>query len=946
MKSYKILFLSAIAFLFFSNQSLAQKGFLRGQVIDGDLGDPLIGATIAKKGTSIGVVADFDGNYSLALQPGVHEIEFKFFSFKTVIVSDVTIKSGEVTKLDITLKPDVSELEEVVITAKVIKESENAILMVQKKSANVMDGMSSQAFRKIGDSNLSSAMKRVTGVSVQGGKYVYVRGLGDRYTRTTLNGLAIPGLDPERNDVQIDLFPTSVLQNIDIYKTFSPDLAGDFAGGTVNISTKSFPEEKKTSISFGLGYNPYMNLKSEYLTYEGGGLDFLGFDDGNRKMPYPRSEDFVIPKATSTEKKKKLEEYTKKLNTELGPDKGTSSLNSSFSFNHGNQLNLSEKLIFGYGVVLNYQNKYKYYEKAKFSDTERDQDGGKGLETTKLREGKLGQNTVLWSSLLTTAFKFGTNEIGLNFFNTQNGIKQASKRINVDSKHTNQTVYDNILGYTQRSILSPSIYGKHKFNNLRLEWKNSYTISRVYDPDFRYVGFGQQEDNTFSISNDGGSASRFWRDLNETNENFRVDAIYEISEKFKVKGGVAGLLKWRTFETYAFNHNIEGGLELNEDDPDLLLTGGNAYNAATDKGILVSGNYEPANNYEARSAVWATYLMGDFFLLPKLRTIVGARFEKATMNYTGRRNNVSKPNEDVHNDRRTLDTNNILPSLNFVYNLTEKSNLRLSYGRTLARPSFREKSIATIFDPIAGRIYNGRLDVNQTNIDNYDFRFENFPGAGQKYSIAVFYKLFDGHIETSRYSSESDNIAWRNIGQSMVYGVEFEARKNLNFLSGLSIGANVSLANSIVDIKQVFVDDDKKESEFENRKKSARKGEEIKEFRSMAGQAPYLINGYISFVEVTDALYSVNLSYNVQGESLNIVGVNVVPDVYTLPFHSLNLNSSIKLGESKKSSLGLKVKNILMNKKRNVWKNPTGEDKLFSFYEEGITFSVSYRYTF
>ncbi len=927
--------------------SFGQKGYLRGKVLDAESGEELIGATISKQGTSVGTAADFDGNYSLLLEAGIHNIVFQFVSYQTKVVQNIEIKANEVTTFDIALGEDVEQLAEVVIQAEAINDSEVALLALQKKSANVTDGISSQTFRKIGDSNLSNAMKRVTGVSVQGGKYVYVRGLGDRYTRTTLNGMSIPGLDPDRNDVQIDLFPTSVLENVIVYKTFSPELAGDFTGGTIDVETKSFPEEKFTRVSLGLGYNPQMNLNKDYLTYDGGNLDFLGFDDGSRDLPIADPKNGV---PRPTQDPVKLEEITKKLDPQMAAKKKNNFLNTSFSINHGNQIDKGDYTL-GYGAVFNYQNQYQYFDNTVSSLYFKDINPNvNNLDAQRIRVGELGVNNILWSSLITGAVKYNKNELGLRLFRTQNGISQASNINTKDLEETGQKIHEDILTYTQRSITSATLYGKHKLDNLSLTWSNAFTYARVSDPDFRATAIaeisqysnGGEQDPTYSIDGgDGGSVRRFWRDLKENNENFRLDAIYELGENNKLKVGTSGLLKWRDFETSAFQLSNK---EEVKNDPDYLLLSENIWDANTRTGTYLEGNYEAANNYQATSSVISGYLMNDIFLTRKLRAIYGVRFEQANMFYTGQ-NNLGTL---VYNKQKTLNNLSWLPSLNVVFSLTENANLRGSYGRTLARPSFREKSIAQVLDPISGITYNGNIDLNQTSIDNFDFRFENFFGGGEMFAVSGFYKKFDGHIEQVRYQVAIREVTWQNIGKSEVFGVEFEFRKNLNFINGLSVGSNVSLIKSGVDTKEVIVFEDRitgaKTTEYESRLAQARTGESVKDTRPMAGQAPYLINGFINYSDI-NGFNNINLSYNVQGETLSVVGVGQVPDVYVKPFHSLNFNASRRIGHGKNSQITFGIDNLLGSVKKEIWKNYEASEILSSRLDYGRTFSIKYSYT-
>ncbi|PTB96586.1 TonB-dependent receptor [Marivirga lumbricoides] len=944
MKSlYLFIFISCLAI----SSGLAQKGFLRGKVTDAETGEALIGATISIPGTGTGAVADFEGNYSLPLDPGTYTISFQFVSYQSKNVSEIQIAAGETNSLDVSLTSDVSSLSEVVVRAKAIRDSDAGLLIMQKKSAVVLDGMSSQTFKKIGDNNLSGAIKRVTGVSVQGGKYVYVRGLGDRYTRTTLNGMSIPGLDPERNDVQIDLFPTNVLENIVVYKTFSPELAADFTGGTVNIETKSFPEEKVTSLKVGVGYNPQMNLSSDYLSYNGGETDFIGIDDGTRDLPISDPQ-AGVPQTGSPE----LGPLTRSLNPEMAAMRKKSFINTNFSFNHGNQLDFSNYKI-GYGVVLNYQNNYEYFDDIQYSlyfkDANRDINQ---LDAQFIREGELGRNNVLWSTLLTGAIKFSNHQVGVTFLGTQNGISEASQLLFVDKEETGQTAYQDVLTYSQRSLLSPTLYGKHKFNKVNLEWTNSFTKARVYDPDFRetliaevprFVG-GEPVEPDYSIAGgQGGRAGRFWRDLNEDNENFRIDASYSISEKNKIKIGGAGLLKWRKFETFSFNLNKSGVIE---NDPNFLLLPENIYSLDNRSGTYLQGNYEAANNYEARSQVFAAYAMNDISITDNIRAIYGLRAEKVNMFYTGENNFGTV----VYDDEKTLDELNLLPSVNTVFSISENSNIRASYGRTLARPSFREKSIAEILDPISGIRFSGNIDLNQTNIDNFDVRYESFFDRNQMFSVSAFYKQFDGHIEQVRFEIEPTAVTWQNIGGSYVYGVELEVRKNLDFIvPGIALGTNVSLAKSSVNMKEVVVFEDgvtgENTTEYESRLSQARTDEHIEETRVMAGQSPYLINSFLNYSD-EEGLTNINLSYNVQGESLSVVGVGNVPDVYAKPFHSLNLNASRSFGYKNRMQLSVGVDNILGDKKEEVWRNNDSPEEVFSVFDLGRNYSISFAFTF
>ncbi|MFO7672790.1 MAG: carboxypeptidase-like regulatory domain-containing protein, partial [Lutibacter sp.] len=262
----------------------AQTGKVTGKILDGDYNDVLAFANVSVKGTEKGTSSDFDGLYELELKEGIYTIVFSFIGYETKEITGVSVKNNEATTVNVTLNSSVL-LKEVMITSSARQNTEESVLFYQKKSATLMDGLSIASINKTGASNIASAIKSVPGVSVQDGKFVYVRGLGDRYTKSILNGMDIPGLDPDKNTIQMNIFPTNILENILIIKSASADLPADFTGGVIDIVTKDFPSQKQMEFSVSGGFNPSMHLKDNYLTYEGGKTDFLGFDDGNRKLP-------------------------------------------------------------------------------------------------------------------------------------------------------------------------------------------------------------------------------------------------------------------------------------------------------------------------------------------------------------------------------------------------------------------------------------------------------------------------------------------------------------------------------------------------------------------------------------------------------------------------------------------------------------------------------------
>lgn len=936
----KRIFLTIAITLGVLSMASAQKGYLRGQVFDPDLGESVIGANIYIEGTTTGTVSDFDGNYSLPLEPGTYTIVYSSISYVTATISDVVIVADEVTSLNINLSSDIQQLEGVVVSATLIKDSESALLSVQKKSVNVMDGISTQTFKKIGDSNLAGAIRRVPGVSIEGGKYVYVRGLGDRYTKTTLNGMNVPGLDPDRNSIQIDIFPTAVLSNVMVYKTFSPDLYGDFTGGVVDIETKDFPEEKSTSFSLGLSMITGVQFNNDYILYKGGKLDFLGFDDGSRALPFPKRT--VIPFETSADPE--LETLTRSFKPQMAVEKMSALPGGTLSFNTGNQID-KEKVTLGYNVVLNYQNNYQFYDQAQTNNYLKDPDRSENeLFRDESRIGTIGSRVVLWSALAGGALKYDNHSLALSLLRSQSGESTASSRVNQNYNQTGATLLEDILTYTQRSVTSAMLKGNHKFNDIKLDWRGAGNWSRVYDPDFRITAISVSSGDTSMNVGDGAGINRFYRDLNEFNGSFKADVTIPYANKSKLKFGGLANYRDRDFEieNYLFRQRGVGQVSS---DPNWFFEDQNIWTPEGRRGTYVIGNYEPTNTYYSTQWIFAGYAMTELYASDRFRTVFGLRAEQSSMYYTGQNND----GRVVYDNQETLNEFNLLPSVNLILSATENMNVRGSYNRTLARPSFKEKSIAQIFDPISRRTFIGNIDLQQTNIDNVDLRWEYFMKPGELFSVSGFYKSFENHIELVSFPTDPDAIKPRNAGSSWVYGAEVELRKSLDFITqamkDFTIGANVSVVRSYVDMNTVYVDNNQQTTEKELRQANARDGEIVADTRAMAGQSPYIVNAYLNY-SIPNIDLNFNVAYNVQGRTLAIVGSGVVSDVYNVPFHGLSFNAYKGFGAQNRSKVTLKMNNLLSSNREQVYESYGAQDQIYSTFNPGTRISLKYTFTF
>jgi len=392
-------------------------------------------------------------------------------------------------------------------------------------------------------------------------------------------------------------------------------------------------------------------------------------------------------------------------------------------------------------------------------------------------------------------------------------------------------------------------------------------------------------------------------------------------------------------------------------DPDELFRPENLwplYGTMYTSGTTYEADFVPSNpnQFNATSNNAAGYVSTEFSLFKGLKAIVGLRFENFVQRYTGQ----DQLGTNILNNDIVLDDLGIFPSLNLIYSLTKNQNIRASYSKTIARPSFKELSYAEISDPISGRTFVGGMfrdedavtgieywdgNLVSTDIQNFDLRWELFRNNGQMISLSGFYKYFDKPIEIVQYATQAGAFQPRNVGDGQVIGAEIELRQNLDIIGrsfkNFSLTANVSVTNSTIQLSL---------TEYTSRVENARTGQTISKYRVMAGQAPYLINTGISYLGETGfwSGFEAGLYYNVQGTTLQYVGIADRPDIYTLPFHSLNFNTSKHLGKEKRMQIGFKIDNLLNDKKESVFRSFNPTDQFFTKLEPGITYHLKLSY--
>lgn len=949
-----------------SMASFSQTGSIRGIVFDGETGEYLVGVTLYEESTHTGTITDLDGNFNLNLAPGTYNLRISYISYEPVLLTDVEVISDEVTSLgEIKLDEATITLNEVTITAKAVRNTETALVAIKMRSANVLDGISEGSIKRIGESDAAGAMKRITGVSVSQGKYVYVRGLGDRYTKSLLNGVDIPGLDPDKNTIQMDIFPTAVINNIIVHKTFSAELPADFTGGAIDIEIKDFPEKKHGSISIGMGYNPNAHFNNEFLSYEGGKTDFLGFDDGTRAIP--AKED--IPQFAEVVGNPNGEKGQRYLNILHGFNPTMSAMQQmsfadfNMGISYGNQ-KPKENHTWGYNFSFNYKNSTDFYKDAEYGKYGLSVPSVFEMERREYQIGDYGVNSVIWSGLGGLALKTSHSKYRLNLLYIQNGESKAGVFDFIGSDQGSDfNAYQHGLDYSQRSLAHLLLDGNHHKSdrNLKINWKLASTYSILNDPDVRFTRYQVLNDNSVRIGTEVGFPERIWRDLKEIN----TSGVLNMSKNFnfrenasKLNFGILGTYKYREYIIRNFAINPRGEFPLTGD-PNELFFEENLW--PKDGQVTVGTTYETPfiptnpNQYTASSINMVGYISAELSLTSTLKTILGLRLEDFTQYYTG----SDQLKQNVLDHEKVLSGLGLFPSLNLLYKITEKQNLRASFTKTIARPSFKELSYAEIYDPITGVTFIGGFhkdgddiegleywdgNLVSTDIRNFDLRWERFGKNGQLFSLSGFYKLFNNPIEIVQYTKQVGAFQPRNVGDGQSYGLELELRQSMDFisenLSGFRVSANVTLNRSKIKMS---------DTEYQSRMDNAREGQSVENNRTMAGMAPYLINAGAYYSGGKNGFWNrfeSGLFYNVQGSTLEFVGAADRPDIYTEPFHSLNFNSTVKLGKEKRVVLGLKIENLLDEDLELIYKSYNASDQFFERRSPGKLFKISFSYRF
>lgn len=924
--------------MFVALMLIAVQGFaggrIAGKVTDGKTGEAVIGATIVVKGTTAGTTTDVDGNFIVNTEAGTHTIEVKYIGYQGKEVDEVVVKENEVATVNITLTEVKStRLQEVVVRSSAKKENISALYTIQKNAASVSDGISADVIKRSPDRSTGEVLKRVSGTTIQDNKFVIVRGLSDRYNVALVDNAILPSTEPNKKAFSFDIIPASLIDNIVITKSATPDLPGDFAGGVINILTKEIPEQNFNSVAIGASYNSVAtgkDFKSGYRT----GTDILGFDNGDRQLPssFPTADQ--VQKGLSTQQSIP---YLQTLNNDFGIRTHKALPGFNFQGSLGRTYSMKGNGRLGVTAALT----YSHTETVK-KDLIRQYDNFDYKDQAYIYSSNLG-------ALVNVGYSFKKSKIVFKNLYNRTFDDQFLYREGINYGNTADVRYY-AYDLIQKSLFKSSLEGDHQLGKGKLGWLLSYNIITNNQPDQRKVSYGRNlgTNNPFAADNTtlGRANNRLFGDLNENiyNGGLNYSMPFKFLDKSSFKVGVFSQYRTREFK----NRYI--GAVLDQSYPDAQNIRTRPVDQLYTPDLITNGAYylndltAPGDRYDATAITNAAYGMLDNKITENFRVVWGVRFESYDLNLKAGATSTTRQEID-----RTW--NDVLPSANFTYSLNDKSNLRASYFRSVARPELREVAGDLFYyDYELNANFTGNYALERSRIHNADIRYELFPGAGEIFSVSAFYKYFDKTLENQVYAAGSSyEIKPYNYKSATNIGVELEVRKNLafiaqnSFLKNMNFYVNLAYINSKVGLEG--------QDRFVN-------GHEI-DSRPLSGQSPYVVNTSLGYSALKGKL-NFNVLYNRIGQRIFLVGQGRLGNVYEMPRNLMDFQASWNVSD--KSEFRVNVKDIFnapvkfyfdqdandkfggVNFENGVINS--GEDWILQRYRTGTTFSLTYSYRF
>jgi TonB-dependent receptor len=937
-------------------------GTLTGKVIDVDFADGVRGVSVTLEGLENGFAfTDLEGRYIVRDVPvGTYAVLFKKDNFQTQRVTEVEIKKGEAFTLDVPFQATGADFTLDVFEIAVDQVVSQSVILLadRQKSASLSDALSAEDFSRASAGDAAEAMTKITGVNIVDGKYAVVRGLGDRYSNTLMNGAVLPSNDPSKKSVQLDIIPSDLLEKIVTTKSFTPDKPGDFTGGSVEITTKPFPDQFVLTASLGVGYNEATG--EDILGIPGRDMDFLGKTDDAlpTSIPPTPGEYAVATRFSTTDEAKSL--FRDLHSSGWYPVIKSADPNLSFGVTLGDSKPVFSAGNFGYLVSFTHDHNYDLIvdkRSERWIGTPEELRPKNGFDRTESTE------EVSWGGLVNLALLPNPeHEISYNYLiNTKNtdsvvlgdngfenttnvveaGQAVGSQNLPTGRESAVEFLTTTRLQYTVKELSLHQFKGKHifpTFSEMELKWSANLSETSEENPDQRLLTllkyqYPDGESDLLYLSENPKFPFKSYDDLTDEKTNFTVDITIPWDPEFLNSGEFKlGLFTSESdrnsigrFYSATGSNSIVGDtdskisfyerFEENVWVDQTFSTEGGVFRPGQVTYIEQTSRQGNVQSYAGTEKIDAVYFMSDIEFKNELRIIFGVRRETTEMDVATVDDFVNVALRDVGD----IDDETWLPAFHAVYPLGEDNsqNLRFSYGKTLARPTFREFSPFRVVDSQSGEIYQGNPALDLTFTDNFDLRWEWFIGEADLIAFGVYYKEFSNPIvqTVSSGANASPRYSWENASSGTIQGAELEMRKSLGEF--WSVGGNATFIDSEIDPLQL----DASGTVFE-------------------GQPEYILNinaGYNN----PDNGWSANVFYNYVSETLRFIG-ETVPDIFEDSNQSVDLNVSKAIG---KWTVKFTAKNIT-DEDRLLFYDGINEQAVYESWKPGPSYglSASYRY--
>ncbi|MET0945966.1 MAG: TonB-dependent receptor, partial [Flavobacterium sp.] len=893
-----------------------KNGKIIGKVVDSN-GLSLPGVNIKVTELSVGAQSDIDGNYVLELEPGEYTLEISAISFQTQKITGVKVLEGGETPLVVSLKEDAQSLNEVIIIQdyKKATASVEGLLLQQKKAAQFSDGISAEQIARTPDRDVASSLKRITGVTTIGDKYVVVRSMAERWNQAVMDGIALPSTDAYQQNFSFDIIPTSIVESIVVSKSATPDMYANFAGGYVEVKTMDIPKENFTNFSISNSYNSKSAFK-ERLTRQEGDYDYLGFDDGRRD--YPSNRPTIDAPKTEAESGPFLE-YSKLFTEDnFSTYKTYGAPGTTLQFGIGRTYKLKDNNKWGFVGSLIFKNtqeklEIEHTERNNKSNTEFSEENDKSAYSTFTKYGfknsgaNYNYNSTL-GGMFNAGIQLGNHKITMrntvmHIYNNQ--LTQITGWENDDStaeildgsrlaniKESNYPVYT--------TFIQNKIEGNHKFDNLEVNWYGAYgnVAKDTKDATFVDIGRAKVGDDIITAYSVYNAETRFpFSRSNFTNDeadynwaiNFKYAFNFGDSFTNDLKGGYFGTYKKATNQQESAKLITVGQTTeraviyepLSE-----FLDGSNYYWGGF--GWQDYGAY--GNKYEGDVKIHSPFLMLDNKIGRYVRLVWGVRAESYI--YTEIQSQTETPDglaKDQGNDKVWQ----FLPSASLIISPTNKMNIRLGYNKSVLRPQFAERLGIPYYDPIrSAKVYNYSDGLVSSVANNYDFKVEWFPSGGEILSFGIYHKDIDDPIESVGFRNPSDgrDIYNLNSNNAKLWGVEFEFYKSLSFL-----GEGEILKDLFVYGNASF--NDTKVTSYVNIDGT---GGLYEANRPLYGQSPYTYNLGLDYV---GDRFGFSLRHNALGDQYILVGFEYAAEEIRRPYAITDAQVSYRFFKEKNLEL-------------------------------------------